>query len=122
MFISTRSLEYDKLRERPSAESSEAIRVRVNKAREIQNIRYKGTNIRCNAGIGAKQIEQSCSLSSECEKLMRNAFNTLSMTARSYDRIIRVARTTADLEGSVNIAPSHIAEAIQYRGFSIRKQ
>jgi len=121
IYIETRSLEYDKLRERPATEGSAAIRARVNKARAIQNKRYKNSKIRCNAYIGSKQIEESCVLSPECEKLMRKAFNTLSMTARSYDRIIRVARTIADLEGVETIAPAHLAEAIQYREPAVRK-
>jgi len=115
MYIETRSLEYDTLRKRPDAESSEQIRKRVNTAREIQTKRYRTTGMRYNAQIGAKQIEKFCSLSSECEKLMKNAYQTLSMTARSYDRILRVARTIADLSDSEEIAPAHLAEAIQYR-------
>ena len=121
IFVETRSLEYDKLRERPATEGSAVIRERVNKARSIQHKRYKNSKIRCNAHISSKQIEETCRLSTECEKLMRNAFDTLSMTARSYDRIIRVARTIADLEAAETIAPVHLAEAIQYRE-SIRKR
>jgi len=121
IYVETRSLEYDKLRERPAAESSAAIRARVNKARAVQNKRYKNSKNRCNAYISSKQIEETCFLSPECERLMRNAFNALSMTARSYDRIIRVARTIADLEGTKTIAPPHLAEAIQYRGSVGRK-
>jgi len=121
LYINTRSLEYEKLRQRTKAESSAAIRSRVNAARELQNKRYKGSKIRCNAHISSKQIEELCQLSAQCEKLMRNAFNTFSMTARSYDRIIRVARTVADLEGSESIAPEHLAEAIQYRGTATGK-
>jgi len=116
IYIETRSLEYDKLRERLATEDSATIRARVNKARAIQNKRYKNSTIRCNAYISSKQTEEACFLSQECERLMRNAFSTLSMTARSYDRIIRVARTIADLEGEKTIAPQHLAEAIQYRG------
>jgi len=128
IFIETRSLEYDKLRERPATEDSAAIRARVNKARIIQGKRYKSrltgdgnSKIRCNAYINSKQIEETCFLSPECEKLMRNAYNSLSMSARSYDRILRVARTIADLEGAQTIAPAHLAEAIQYRGSVGRK-
>jgi len=115
MYIETRSLEYDKLRERPDAESSAAIRERVNAARLIQRKRYKDNASRCNAHISSKQIEEACRLSGDCEKLMRSAFKALSMTARSYDRILRVARTIADLDGAGDIAPEHLAEAIQYR-------
>jgi len=118
LFIETRSLEYETLRKRPDTESSAVIRKRVNAAREIQLKRYKGNTARCNAHIGSKQIEETCRMSNECEALMRNAYQTLSMTARSYDRIMRVARTIADLDGAQTIAPPHLAEAIQYREFS----
>jgi magnesium chelatase family protein len=121
MYIETRSLEYDELRERPSAEDSAAIRARVNKARAAQHKRYKGGMLRCNAHINPKHIEEFCALSSECEKLMRSAFLKLSMTARSYDRILRVARTIADLEGTESITPPHLAEAIQYRQIKLRR-
>jgi len=118
MFIETRSLEYDTLRKHPDTEDSAAIRTRVNTAREIQYKRYKGSPTRCNAYISSKQIEQTCRMSDDCEALMRNAYQTLSMTARSYDRIMRVARTIADLDNAEIITTTHLAEAIQYREFS----
>jgi len=115
LFIETRSLEYEKLRERPAAENSETIRTRVNTARQIQKNRYKNSKIRCNAQIGPKQIENNCRLSAECDKMMKSAYDSFSMTARSYDRILRVARTIADMETAEHISPVHLAEAIQYR-------
>jgi magnesium chelatase family protein len=115
VFIDTPALEYDELRERPNSEPSEKIRARVNEARAVQQRRYEGTNIKCNAHIGSKQLEEYCVLSSDCEKLMRDAFSRLNMTARSYVRTLRVARTIADLDQSESILPAHLAEAIQYR-------
>jgi len=114
--IETRSLEYEELRKRPKSECSEHIRKRVNVAREVQLRRYEKDSIRCNAHIGSKQIDVFCRLTKECENLMRNAFERLAISARSYDRILRVARTIADLDGSEAISPAHLAEAIQYRG------
>ena len=119
MFVETPSLEYDELRERPNAETSAVIRERVNLARETQMRRYEGTGLGCNAHIGAKQLELYCALSPECDKLMRDAFSRLAMTARSYDRTLRVARTIADLGKSESITAVHLAEAIQYRMHTI---
>ena len=115
MYIEAPSLEYDELREHPNAEPSSGIKTRVNRARQIQQRRYKDAGIVCNAHIGSKHLDQYCSLSPECDKLMRDAFSRLSMTARSYDRTLRVARTIADLNDAASIEPAHLAEAIQYR-------
>jgi magnesium chelatase family protein len=120
LYIETPSLEYDELRDRSNAESSADIRARVNAAREVQRLRYEGSGMGCNAHIGSKQLESYCALSPACEKLMRDAFTRLAMTARSYDRILRVARTIADLDHAEQIAPQYLAEAIQYRQFSIK--
>jgi len=120
LYIETPSLEYDELRERPNAEASAVIRARVNLARDSQRRRYQGSGPGCNAHIGSKQLEVYCALSPECESLMRDAFSRLAMTARSYDRILRVARTIADLDKAESIAPQHLAEAIQYRRVSLK--
>ena len=115
MYAETPSLEYDELREKSPSETSAVIRARVNRARGMQLKRYEGSSLNCNAHIGSKQIETYCSLSPDCEQLMRGAYQRLSMTARSYDRVLRVARTVADLAGSAEIELPHLAEAIQYR-------
>ena len=115
MYIETPSLEYDELRERSKAESSAEVRARVNLAREAQRQRYEGSGLTCNAHIGSAHLERYCALSADCEQLMRDAYSRLSMTARSYDRVLRVARTIADLDHSANISPAHLAEAIRYR-------
>jgi magnesium chelatase family protein len=121
MYIQAPSLEYDELRERPRAEASAAIKARVNMARAIQRARFKSSGISSNAHIGTKLLDRYCTLSPECEVLMRDAYTHLSMTARSYDRILRVARTIADLNQSEAITLLHLAEAIQYRQTSFMK-
>ena len=103
-------------------ESSANIRKRVQKARDIQTKRFKNhsgesekTKISSNAEMGNKDIKKFCVLSNECVSLLRMAVSKLNMSARSYHRVIKLARTIADLEGSKNINPPHIAEALQYR-------
>ncbi|MCL2365955.1 MAG: YifB family Mg chelatase-like AAA ATPase [Oscillospiraceae bacterium] len=118
MYIEAPSLEYEELIEVREAESSCTIRKRVNAARNMQRRRYQESKISCNAHIGTQQIQEHCALSPECKKLMRDAYSRLAMTARSYDRILRVARTIADLDDADRIMISHLAEAIQYRQIS----
>ena len=112
------SVHFEELRTRAEAEPSEAIRERVNEARNIQNRRF-GQGSMCNARMGPGEMRRFCTLSDECAALMKDAFEAMGLTARSYDRILRVARTVADLEGSEEIRTHHIAEAIQYRAVNL---
>ena len=112
------SVHFEDLRARTEAESSTAIKKRVNGARNIQNQRFSGGSMR-NARMGPEEMRRYCRLSEESAGLMKNAFETMGLTARSYDRILKVARTVADLDGSETIGPQHIAEAIQYRAVNL---
>jgi magnesium chelatase family protein len=96
-------------------ESSAEIRKRVIAARDIQSQRFKGTSIHSNAMMNSAMLRKFCPLSSEVRKLLESAMSRLNLSARAYDRIIKVARTIADLSGSENIEAMHIAEAINYR-------
>ncbi|HYG99352.1 MAG TPA: YifB family Mg chelatase-like AAA ATPase [Terriglobales bacterium] len=101
----------------PQPESSERIRDRVMKAREAQLNRFAaaGERIYCNAQMGSRQIRTYCELSTDCERLLERAMTQQGLSARAHDRILKVARTIADLESVPMIEPKHIAEAIQYR-------
>ena len=115
------SVEYDALRRKSSPESSSEVKRRVDAAREIQRRRFAGRGVHCNAQMTASMVGEFCALDAAGDKLLRTAFDRMGLTARSHDRILRVARTVADLEGSEHIRAHHLAEAIQYRNTEILK-
>lgn len=115
LHIEVSGVKYEKLKSQKKGETSEQIRKRVNEARKIQQKRYEAYGIFSNAELTPKLIEQYCKMDGESNKMLENAFEKLGLTARAYGRILKVARTIADLEQSENIECRHIAEAIQYR-------
>ena len=96
-------------------EPSREIKKRVNKAREIQLNRFKDSNIYSNAKMNEKEFKQYCNLDKDSSDLLELAFKKLNLSARAYNRILKVARTIADLDGKENIEKQHVMEAIQYR-------
>lgn len=111
------AVNYKELRSNSTPESSEKIRARVLRAREVQLNRFAqaGERIFANAQMGSRQIRNFCELSTECERLLERAMTQQGLSARAHDRILKVARTVADLDASAMIESKHIAEAIQYR-------
>lgn len=109
------NVSFDDLRGESSEESSAEIKKRVDKARKIQLERFKGSKNYSNAKMSVPATKRYCTLSKEGEQLLKTAFENLKLSARAHDRILKVARTIADLEGEENILPEHIAEAIAYR-------
>src|SRR5205085_59034 len=118
LHIEVPAVEYRDIASTRTEEGSAAIRDRVQHARERQQARFradKKTN--CNARMGPRQIKQYCKLSDESQELIRVAMTELKLSARAYDRILKVSRTVADLVGAEDITPEHVSEAIQYRTF-----
>lgn len=113
--IEVESVKYQKLESDTNSEPSSAIRKRVNMARNIQLDRYKEYNIFSNSELTPNLISKYCKLSKNSKKILESAFNRLGLSARAYSRILKVARTIADLDNSTNIETHHLAEAIQYR-------
>ncbi len=113
--IEVSPVKYQKLEEETPSEASEIIKQRVNKAREIQQQRYRDIGIYANSQLTPKLVNRYCKLNKESKQILKNAFERLGLTARAHGRILKVARTIADLDGEENINTNHIAEAIQYR-------
>ncbi|MEG1635535.1 MAG: ATP-binding protein, partial [Rikenellaceae bacterium] len=108
---------FNKLSSSRTAETSADIRTRVARARDIQSERFKATKIYSNSMMTNKQIERYCTVDCESMALLRKAIENMGLSARAYHRILKLARTIADLEASPNIESDHIFEAIQYRMF-----
>ncbi len=119
LIVEVPALDYEELKRRAPAESSADVRARVNAARERQRARF-ADRAQCNARMQSKELRQFCAPDAEGDALLKAAFDTMHLSARSYDRILRVARTIADLEGSDAIRADHIAEAIQYRTYELQ--
>ena len=108
-------VKYTELTENKQAENSETVKKRVNRTREIQKNRFSSDGILTNSDMGEKHIQKYCKLTKECEEILRKAYETLHLSPRARSRIIKVARTIADMELYDQIMPSHILEAISYR-------
>ena len=121
MHIEVPSVEYEAMRRKEQPETSAAVRQRVNAARQVQKRRFDGTAVTCNAYMTPAMIGQYCQLDAAGEKVMQGAFDRLGLTGRSHDRILRMARTIADLDGAESIQVQHLAEAIQYRSSNLLK-
>lgn len=113
--IEVEPVDYDRLSSAQKEESSAAIRERVEQAREIQRRRFEGTDISCNAKMTPRMTRELCVLDEEAKALLKLSFEKLGLSARAYDKILRISRTIADLEGSELICSAHIAQAVQYR-------
>lgn len=108
-------VKFEELRSSEITESSAEIKKRVDAARKIQRERFDGSSTLCNAKINAEQFEKACIIDKAAEKTLKEAFESLGLTARAYDRVLKVARTIADLEQSEIIRSEHVLEAVQYR-------
>ncbi len=115
LHVEVPAVNYDELNSDTQGESSAEIKARVNAARQLQRQRYSGTNVRCNARLTPSTLKQFCVMDDRASMLLKTAFEKMGFTARAYDRVLKVSRTIADLDGCEVINSSHIAEAIQYR-------
>ena len=118
LHIEVPAVEYRDVASERAEETSAAIRERIMRARERQQERFRNDGkVNCNARMATRQLKQHCKLSQDSQELIRVAMSELNLSARAYDRILKVSRTIADLDGKTDIAPEHVSEAIQYRTF-----
>ena len=116
LHVEAPAVAFDELRSTERAESSADIRERIIRSRDVQRARFgDGSKVRINSRMGSQQVRKFCALDTDAENLLRMAMDNLNLSARAHDRILKVARTIADLGDCEHIAPDHIAEAIQYR-------
>jgi magnesium chelatase family protein len=115
LHVEAPAVPFEELRKHESGESSTAIRERIVVARDIQRARLADSKVLVNARMTSQQVRKHCALDSEAEEMLRMAMESLNLSARAHDRILKVSRTIADLAGAANVAPEHISEAIQYR-------
>lgn len=113
--IEVPQVDFKKLSDDEKGESSAEIKKRVDKARKIQQKRFEGTNIKCNAKMSASMTRKYCKIGEKEKAFLEKSFEKLGLSARAYDKILRVARTIADLDGCENIELAHLTEAVQYR-------
>jgi len=118
LHIEVPAVEYRDVASERAEETSAAIRERIIRARQLQQERFRNdAKVNCNARMATRHLKQHCKLSQDSHELIRVAMNELHLSARAYDRILKVSRTIADLDGKVDISPEHVSEAIQYRTF-----
>lgn len=115
LHIEVPPVDYESLKSTVKEETSEEVRARVNKARQIQVKRYQGSGVKCNARLTPSLLTKFCQMTDDAEFLLKSAFDRLGLSARAYDRILKVARTIADLDNAEKIDTAHIAEAIHFR-------
>ncbi len=115
MCAEARRVKYEELTDCAPGETSAEIRKRVTAARLMQKERYHGTRYRFNADLDSEAVRQYCILDADCERMMKDIYENMGLTARAYTKILKVSRTIADLEGSSRITMDHLAEAVSYR-------
>jgi magnesium chelatase family protein len=119
IFVDVPRVEYEKLVQPPAGSTSEVVRDRVWEVRERQRSRFAGSGLACNAEMGPVEVWEHCRVEEAAEALLRTAMNQLSLSARGFHRVLKVARTIADLDRSDQILTAHLAEALQYRHRSL---
>lgn len=115
LHVEVPALAYEEIAAAPTGEGTAAVRARVERARAVQRDRLTGAAIYCNAQTGAREVREHCRHDDGCARLLEGAMRALGLSARGYARVLKVARTIADLDGEPKLKISHVAEAIQYR-------